>query len=152
MSSSSQLTRYPASARTIRTSRAHFPWRTRTRIKTSHKLTDGERKIASDARKSRKETNNIKVDAALSAVMKIAEGLHHDIGTHSAQYWYEFLLQRAGKKKSTRPTNHWNAFVLMKVRAHNESKCFANNSQSFTYTFLCQASPQTHHESRPLRS
>ncbi|KAI0338444.1 hypothetical protein BDW22DRAFT_1313901, partial [Trametopsis cervina] len=83
--------------------------------------TDAERKATSDARKVRKEFNNVKLDEALIAVWKVAEGLHKDIGTHSPQYWYECMIQNAGKRKGTRTTNDWNAFVSVKVRTHNDN-------------------------------
>jgi hypothetical protein len=99
-----------------------LPWRTRTQRKKTHMqvLTPAEKQAAKIAIRSRKQQNHAKVDAALLEVWKLAEGLHRDIGTHSAQYWYEFLLQRANKKRTTRRPSTWNAFVSMRVRAHNE--------------------------------
>ncbi|KAI0692611.1 hypothetical protein BC835DRAFT_1247004, partial [Cytidiella melzeri] len=84
-------------------------------------FTPAEKKAAKEAVMSRKVQNNQRVSSALLEVWKLAEGLHRDIGTNTAQYWYEYLLQRAGKKKTTRRPSTWNAFVSLKVKAHNDA-------------------------------
>ncbi|KAI0685391.1 hypothetical protein BC835DRAFT_1421279 [Cytidiella melzeri] len=123
MPSTLAVNRYIGKARATRTKLSRLPWRTRTRRKVTQTrtFTPAERKAAKEAVMSRKEQNNTKVSNALLEVWKLAEGLHRDIGTNTAQYWYEYLLQRAGKKKTTRRTSTWNAFVSLKVKAHNDA-------------------------------
>ncbi|KAI0083235.1 hypothetical protein BDY19DRAFT_910751 [Irpex rosettiformis] len=120
---SSNLVRYPSDARKLRKTMARMPWRTRTRQKKSHAAphTPAEKKAAAEATKQRKTELSSLVSDALLDMWKIAERLHKDQGKHSVQYWYEFLLQRAGKQKKKRRTSSWNAFVSKSVKAHNDA-------------------------------
>ncbi|KAI0689913.1 hypothetical protein BC835DRAFT_1418140 [Cytidiella melzeri] len=88
MPSTLAVNRYIGKARATRTKLSRLPWRTRTRRKVTQTrtFTPAERKAAKEAVMSRKEQNNTKVSNALLEVWKLAEGLHRDIGTNTAQY------------------------------------------------------------------
>jgi hypothetical protein len=77
-------------------------------------LIPAEKKSMKEAIKNRKESNNKKVSEALMKVWKLAKNLYHGIETNMPQYWNEYLIQCAGKAKTTCCPSTWNAFVSMR--------------------------------------
>ena len=116
--------RYSNNTREMRKTMARMPWRTRTRKKkpATHVLTPAEKQAAATASHEAKVAQNMLVTQALVDVWNVADRLHKDTGKHTAHYWYEHLVQKAGKSKKTRRPNSWNAFVSKQVKAYNDGK------------------------------
>ncbi|KAI0682974.1 hypothetical protein BC835DRAFT_1423759 [Cytidiella melzeri] len=115
--------RYASKSHAVRTTLTRLPWQSQTRQKKpqTKTFTPAEKKAAKQVVMVRKEQNNKKVSLALLEVWKLAKGLQHNIGTNTAQHWYGYLLQRAGKQKSSCSPSTWNVFVSLKVKAHNNA-------------------------------
>jgi hypothetical protein len=119
----SRAQRYFSTNRAMLKSKTRVPWRYRTKQKAMAKsLTPVEKKERAKQRKERSDKVNNVLNDALKDVWKLAEKTFEELGTHSVKYWYERLLQHSGKKKHTRKTSRWNAFLSTETKRRNASK------------------------------
>jgi hypothetical protein len=116
----SKAQRYLSTNRAMLKSKTRVPWRYRTKQKALAKsLTPVEKNERAKQRKERNDKVNSVLNNALEDVWKLAEKIFEELGSHSVRYWYERLLQRSGKKKYTRKTSRWNAFLSLETKRRN---------------------------------
>ncbi|KAI0686722.1 hypothetical protein BC835DRAFT_1420230 [Cytidiella melzeri] len=84
-------------------------------------MTPAGKKARSDQRKEKNTNINQVLDNTLVQVWKLAEKLFEHSGTNSIKYWYKRLLQQLAKKKGTRQTSRWNAFLSKESKARNDT-------------------------------
>lgn len=135
---------YTSKGRALLTTISRTPWRHRRRVKRQlgQAQTAAEKATAKQARISRKVEVNDALQKAVSDVWGIAERVHKELGTHSAQYWYEYLTQSAGKKEHERNASEWNAFLSMRVKAINAGTCLSiirNYTFNVVLSMQCRA-------------
>ncbi len=115
--------RYTSANRAMLKTKSRVPWRHRMKKKAMQKsTTPAEKKARALARLEKKETLNAALDKMLIDIWKMAEEAHKLAGQHTVKYWYERLLQQAGKKKATRKLSRWNVFLSKEMKKRNESK------------------------------
>jgi hypothetical protein len=114
--------RYTSKARVVQTSITRTPWRHRQQTKKTQSQTPAERQVAKENARQRKAIVNQSIDRALADVWKIAERLFQETGTNTVKFWYEFLLQRSGKKRHERAVNSCDAFLSTRVKSRNDDE------------------------------
>ena len=87
-------------------------WRRRT---SSHKLrnrvfTAGDRQAQAQKRASQQREYLAAVQAAQGTIHELAEGMRNRFGKHSSAHYYNDLIHRAHRSRTTRKVNLWNAY------------------------------------------
>lgn len=118
--------RYTSNGRVLHTTITRTPWRHRRRTQrpAAQTQTQAEKVAARQAKVERKIATNGTLEKALGDVWAIAERLHRELGTHTSHYWYEYLMQSAGKKDHERNASGWNAFLSRRIKEINNGKYF----------------------------
>jgi hypothetical protein len=87
-------------------------WRKRT---PSHRLrgrvfTAGDRRVQAQKRASQRHEYFEVVQAAQGKIQELAEGMRNRFGKHNAAHYYNDLIHRAHRSRTTRKVNQWNAY------------------------------------------
>ena len=100
---------HKAASRKIKTNIPRKKWRTGATCP-RYKLTPIQKSQLQANRKQRKKDFNEALSGAHASVWEEAKKLHELFGIHSAQYYFEQILQQGRLSKSKRKINRWNVF------------------------------------------
>lgn len=92
-------------------------WRRRTR---AHKLrnrvfTAGDRRAQAEKRAKLRADYFDAIQAAQGTIQELAVGLKNCFRKHGTGHYYNDLIHRAHKSRSTRKVNHWNAYQKLEL-------------------------------------
>ena len=92
-------------------------WRSRTR---SHKLTKrvltaGDRLVQAKRREQHRHEYHDALEHAHATIRELAEGLRNRFGKYSVDHYFNDLVHRAHKSRSTRKVNPWNAYQKLEL-------------------------------------
>lgn len=113
--------RYPTSrARNISENvKRRVRWRRRTKRR-NRSQTDAEKKAKAAERAAKRDEFSEMIKAAVVRVREIAKDLHNKADHHSEDFYFELLMQHAGKIVQERAVNRWNAFISLRLREIND--------------------------------
>ena len=92
-------------------------WRRRTNARKSRSrvFTAGDCRVQAEKRDRLRAAYYDAIQAAQGKIQEFAVGLKDRFGKHSTGHYYNDLIHRAHKSRSTRKVNHWNAYQKLEL-------------------------------------
>ena len=92
-------------------------WRNRTRSNklTKRVLTAGDRLVQAKKHEQHRLEYHDALEHAHATIRELAEGLRNRFGKHSVDHYFNDLIHRAHKSRSTRKVNPWNAYQKLEL-------------------------------------
>lgn len=92
-------------------------WRNRTRSHRPKKrvLTAGDRLVQAKKREQHRHEYYNALEHAQATVQELAEGLRNRFGKYSVDHYFNDLIHRAHKSRSTRKVNPWNTYQKLEL-------------------------------------
>jgi hypothetical protein len=87
--------------------------------------TPAEKAEAAAKRSNYRQSYNDALSKARGIVMEQATLLREEFGGHTAEWYFEEIMQRARMSKSKRSTSRWNAFLQNEVKSINDGDVFS---------------------------
>ena len=113
------LRRLVSQQRKFSTNKIWKPWRHRTKRTILQKM-PAEKAEAAAKRSNYRQSYNDALSKARGIVMEQATLLREEFGGHTAEWYFEEIMQRACMSKSKRSTSRWNAFLWNEVKSIND--------------------------------
>ena len=89
--------------------------RTNTRKSRSRVFTTGDRRVQAEKRERLRAVYYDAIQVAQGKIQEFAAGLKDRFGKHSTGHYYNDLIHRAHKSRSTRKVNQWNAYQKLEL-------------------------------------
>jgi len=92
-------------------------WRRRTHSQKSRNrvFTAGDRQAQAQKREKQRRDYYSAMQAAHRTIQELAEGMKNRFGKHSMSHYYNDMIHRAHKSRSTRKVNRWNAYQKLEL-------------------------------------
>ena len=87
-------------------------------------FTAGDRRAQAQKRENQRRDYYHAIQAAQGTIQELAEGMKNRFGKHNAGHYYNDLIHRAHKSRSTRKVNRWNAYQKLELaRIKSKKSC-----------------------------
>ncbi|KAG6809416.1 hypothetical protein H0H92_000327 [Tricholoma furcatifolium] len=116
----SKVGRLPSASRKISTLHVRKPWRIRSQ-RVLRRLPPDVRASMKLRRVQEKQDYREALQEVLADLRKKAEEFRQRFGKHSAQYYFEAMIQTAHRHKKSKAAGSWSAFISLEVKRRNEA-------------------------------
>ncbi|KAG6805831.1 hypothetical protein H0H92_013805 [Tricholoma furcatifolium] len=96
------------------------PWRSRSQ-RVRHKLSSDVRAAIKVRRAAENQDYSTALQEVLGDLRKKAEEFRQRFGKHSAQYYFEAMIQTAHRQRKSKLAGSWSAFISLEVKRRNDA-------------------------------